>query len=213
MGKFIDLTGLTFGRWTVLGRGSQKSNHVHWVCKCSCIKNTVREVSGSSLSSGASISCGCYKDEQTSTRHGRHFQSGTRLYNIWKGLSKRCFNKNNIGYALYGGRGISVCDQWRGNFENFRAWSVANGYRPNLSIDRIDSNGDYTPDNCRWATSKTQANNTRRNHFITLKGKTKLLHEWSEHIGITSSNVLSRIGRGLSEEEILKPRYFKRAGF
>jgi Fic family protein len=136
--------------------------------------------------------------------------TGTRIYNIWKGIKKRCYNNNSSNYKNYGERNIIMCEDWIKDFMNFYNWSIDNGYNDTLSIDRKDNDGNYEPNNCRWTTSKAQMNNSRINHKITLNGETKLLHEWSKIIGITPSNVLRRLSENLTDEEILSEKYYSR---
>lgn len=209
MGTFDDLTGKTFGNWTVLGKGSVRNKKTYWTCVCSCEKHTIRDVYGYSLKRGVSTSCDCLKRRITSSIFSTHKQSNTRLYKIWKGMRKRCNNKNSVGYKNYGGRGIGICSEWD-NFVNFYDWSIRNNYAESLTLDRINNDGNYEPSNCRWATMKQQSNNSRHNHYITINGVTKLLHEWSEHIGITPANVLARLSKGYSDDEMMLPSRSKR---
>ena len=118
---------------------------------------------------------------------------GHRLYPIWSGMKDRCLNKNNKRYSSYGGRGIEVCKEWQQSFRAFLRWAMANGYEEGLSIDRIDNDGNYCPENCRWATAKEQANNKRWNHLITYNGKTQTMKEWAEELGIKLSTLSQRI--------------------
>lgn len=195
--KIDDLTGKRFGKWIVLGeapsRWSSAGNKRHyWKCRCDC--GTIREVVRTSLVSGRSTSCGCVHSEiartvlaQTATTHG---WSKTRLYKIWSGMKKRCNNPKSNNYCDYGGRGISVCREWN-NFEPFRDWAIANGYNDNLSIDRIDNDGNYEPNNCRWASAKQQSNNRRSNKKLTYNGVTKTISEWADYYCIDKDKLYS----------------------
>ena len=144
-----------------------------WECVCDCGKTTC--VLTVNLTQGRTKSCGCLKNEKLIQRSTTHNQRHTKLYEVWKTLKQRCINPNSQAYKNYGGRGISVCDDWRDSFPSFYDWSMKNGYKEGLSIDRIDNNGNYCPENCRWVDKRTQANNTRTNHYLTYLGQTKTL--------------------------------------
>ena len=155
----IDLTGLRFGRLVVIERnGSYVSPkgqaHRKWLCKCDCGNFTT--VTASNLRSGETLSCGCLHRETFNNK--KHNGRKTPLYNTWRAMKERCNNPNSIIYKWYGGKGIKVCDEWN-DFEAFRDWAITSGYKEGLSIDRIDSNLGYFPENCRWL---TRAENSRR---------------------------------------------------
>ena len=134
--------------------------------------------------------------------------SSSKLYNVWFGIKMRCFNKNNPNYKNYGGRGITICSEWKNDYNAFKEWAMENGYHEtddrSISIERLDLNGNYTPDNCVWAIPKTQMNNTRRNIYVEYDGKTKTLAQWAEYLGINYSTFMSRISRGWYMERIAK---------
>ena len=171
MARKVDISGQRFGRWTVLERAYiDKQNGSMWLCRCDCGKEGI--IRHSSLTSGNSRSCGCLLEEVRSISHTKHGYHGERLYYVWNTMKQRCFNPNNTKYDLYGGRGITVCDEWRYSYEAFRKWAYENGYDENAevnqcTIDRIDVNGNYDPNNCRWADAKTQSANVRehRNQY------------------------------------------------
>ena len=137
-------------------------------------------------------------------RKTKHGKSGTRIYRIYINMKHRCYSKKAYSYVYYGARGISVCDEWLKSFEAFQDWALANGYADNLTIDRIDNDGNYCPENCRWADDVTQCNNRQFNFKITFNGKTETLRYWSEITGITKSALYLRIHRrGWSAEKAL----------
>ena len=156
----ISLIGQRFGMLVVTDFSHREKNGIYkWHCQCDCGNKSI--VSTSNLRNGNSTSCGCYGKEQRVKSVTTHGMSNTRLHRIWKAMITRCNNKNFFAYKYYGGRGITVCEEWKENFQTFYDWSMANAYKDNLSIDRIDTNKSYTPSNCRWVTMAEQNQNKR----------------------------------------------------
>lgn len=198
--NFIDLTGQRFGRWTVVSRAEKRpsSKQAMWTCKCDC--GNMGYVSSQDLRTGISKSCGCYNIEVIKKRDTKHGCSGTRLYNIWLGIRDRTKREANQNYYRYGGRGIDIYPPWRDNFLEFKSWSDENGYDDTLTIDRIDNDRGYYPDNCRWTDYLTQANNTSKNLYIILDGEKHTLSEWCRIKNVDYSMVRGRIKRGWEKD-------------
>lgn len=191
-----DLTNQRFERLTVIElSGQDKHGHALWLCKCDCGNEKI--IMSSNLIRGLTKSCGCLQDESRT----KHNMLNTRIYKIWEEMKCRCFNKNYKRYHDWGGRGIKVCDEWKNSFQAFYDWSMKHGYKDNLSIDRIDNDGNYEPSNCRWATCKEQNRNKRNNRLITYKGETHCLSEWVEILNLSKSAIEGRLKRGWSVEK------------
>ena len=187
-----DLTGKRFGMLLVIGKDEvrDKTGCIRYVCQCDC--GNVVSVRSSSLNDGNTSGCGCRMyDTGEKQRSYKHGMSWDRLYRIWANMKDRCNNPNAGHYKHYGGRGIKVCNEWNASdgFIPFRDWAVSNNYADNLTIDRIDNNKGYGPDNCRWVTTKEQALNTSRNHRITFNGKTLTISEWAKELGLNRNGL------------------------
>ena len=169
MPALVDLTGMRFGRLSVKRKSNPKKGYhgSMWECVCECGNTTI--VNAQNLKSGNTTSCGCYGAEQRIKSVKKHGETGTRLYRIWKAMHTRCYNEKSPAYRYYGSRGIRVCDGWINNFADFQNWSMSHGYRDNLTIDRIDVNGNYSPDNCRWVTMAEQNKNKRAQNGYKIK--------------------------------------------
>ena len=192
MGKVIDLSGLKFGRLKVLEYvGLDSNNQALWKCICECGCETT--VLGKLLRNGHTKSCGCYKREQTIVCNTTHGLCKHPLYNVWCHMKRRCYNIDYPDFKDYGARGISICDEWRYDFKSFYDWSMKNGYKPGLYIDRINNDGNYEPSNCRWTNMSVQANNTRRIHAITYNGKTQSMLNWCKELDMDYYTVRSRL--------------------
>lgn len=195
MAAIIDLSGKKFGRLTALEIcGRTHRGQCIWRCQCDC--GNKKDVVSNSLQTGNTKSCGCIHKSKLSERN-KSFAidyKKTRLYRIWGRMIYRCTNTASSDYSRYGGKGVKVCEEWM-SFSNFQEWANSNGYSDNLSIDRIDFDGSYEPKNCRWATSKLQANNKSSNNLITYNGLTKSLAEWAEEYNTDSSKIRYRLRR------------------
>lgn len=203
---FEDLSGRRFGKLVAIKRDKNRGKRTIWMCKCDCGKTAFVEAHG--LKGGTTRSCGCLKYESKNEKHGK---TKTRLYSIWSKMKDRCTRKNNPAYKWYGGRGIVICKDWINDFMSFYNWAMENGYNDNLSIDRIDVNGNYEPSNCRWILLEEQALNTRATKFLTYKGETKTVSEWCEITGIKKTTMLNRIRLGFTAEECIEiPVHTKR---
>lgn len=179
-----------------------------WLCRCDCGKEKV--IASNHIGYNHTKSCGCLNREII-TKHG---QSKNRIYNTYQAMKDRCMNEKSQFYKNYGGRGIRICDEWLGEngFKNFYEWAMQNGYTNKLTIDRIDVNGNYEPNNCRWTTMKVQNNNLRSNRRITIDGVTHTISEWSEIVGINRGTISSRLRKGMTEEDaVMTPLLRKRS--
>ena len=191
--KVKDLTNQKFGKLTAIKSISKtKSGSYIWLCKCDC-GNSIN-VSQSNLNRLHTKSCGCLKLEIIHRKgiNAKHSMTGTRLYHIWQSMKRRCYGKEEIKVKNYSNRNIIVCDEWKNNFQKFYEWAMANGYNDNLSIDRIDNNGNYCPENCRWANAIQQANNRRNNKYYENNGEIHTIREWCEILGININTAKNR---------------------
>ena len=211
MRKFKDLTGMRFGKLTVLEYTNKRNlnRNILWRCLCDCGNKIY--VATSCLNSGHTKSCGCEKNNfvemgKIGGKFGKHHLSRTRLYKCYNHMINRCHNSSNIQYKDYGGRGITVCEEWKNDFISFYNWAMSNGYKDDLTIDRIDVNGNYEPSNCRWVNMQKQNNNRRNNHIIIYNGERKTLEEWSRilPINISSAELRYRIMNNWSIEKAFK---------
>jgi len=202
--RIVNHTGKIYGRWTALSFSGRVGIKIHWLCRCEC--GVERSVWIANLVSGKSRSCGCLNAESKATanavRFRTHGMSKTSIYRIWRGMIKRCTDSGIRGYPNYGGRGISVCERWNNSFENFYADM---GERPSgkHSIDRINNDGNYEPENCRWATTQEQTRNTRRTRMVTFAGRTQCLQAWADESGISKQTISLRLRTGWTVEDAL----------
>lgn len=192
----IDLTGQRFARWEVLSY----AGNLHWLCRCEC--GTEKHVHGASLRRGATSGCiRCHPGRSNRRTHG---MKKTRLYNIWCGMKRRCLLKTDAAYPHYGGRGITVCLEWRDNFKSFATWAYANGYSDDLTLDRKNNNLGYEPGNCRWATHAEQNRNYSRNRPIEHEGRVALIGDFASDHSMPADVVRARVFRyGWAMDEAL----------
>lgn len=216
MGRLIDMVGFKTGKITVLERVGSANGQSTWLCKCECGNTFIQY--GGVLRKKKVKSCGCvYRDKEerrklahrtiAKTKHG---DCESRLYFVWLDIRRRCSAEYDISYPNYGARGIRVCDEWDNNYLAFKEWAIANGYDENAkrgecTIDRIDVNGDYSPENCRWTTMKEQCKNKRNTVHIVYNGESKTISEWSETTGIPRSAIYARYRYGWTSDEIFSP--------
>lgn len=200
-----NLVGERFGRLLAVEEAGRKNRAVLWRCKCDCGNECIIE--SHELKRGSTRSCGCLGRELASKRMTErlttHGMSRQRLYKIWGDMLTRCENPNVDNYERYGGRGIEVCEEWH-KFEPFMEWALTHGYRDDLSIDRIDVDGNYTPLNCKWATRVEQQNNRRDSTKLTCFGESHTIPEWERITGINRSTIRTRIRLGWPIEKVLE---------
>ena len=203
--KLENLIGQRFGRLVVVSRASS-DRYTKWHCKCDCGNEC--DVLANNLKRGHTQSCGCYRDETRVENKLEHGYRYTRIYDVWSKIKGRCYNTNDPRYSSYGGRGIVMCDEWRDNPVAFIEWAYENGYDDNAkygetTIDRIDNNKGYSPENCRIANQIVQNNNRRTNRRITYNGKTHTVSEWSRIINIGQSVIHNGLNKGKTIGQII----------
>lgn len=197
----VDKTGRRFGRLVVV----KYHGNSQWLCKCDCGNTAI--VFSSALNRGATQSCGCLHRERASKANITHGKSKTRLYDVWNGMKERCLNPMSLNYQNYGGRGITICDEWQKSFESFEKWAMENGFDPNLpfhkcSLDRIDNSKGYCPENCRWVTYSEQARNRRKCRKPNLWRAVEQIDQFGNVIGRYPSITDAAMKTGISRQEI-----------
>ena len=214
MGNFVDMSGWKMwehgvpdSRIIVLKRAKDKRYEngrrvVKWECRCSCGSNKVILSTTRDLTSGHTKSCGCLHSEKTREAHIIHGGADSRLYHIWCGIKARCLNPNNAKYKNYGGRGITVCEEWSSNYKIFESWALSSGYNDSLTIDRIDNSQGYHPLNCRWVSYNEQNRNKSNNIYLVIDGISKILKDWSIHINIPYKTLMSFYYRHSKDDTI-----------
>lgn len=209
--------GDKYNRWTVIGEPTKNSiGQLCYLCRCECGNERNKEFSA--IYSGHSKSCGCLRNENTARRNTKHgaAQRGamTRLYKEWRSMRNRCKYESMDDYYLYGGRGIKVCDEWQSDFAAFRNWALWNGYDDLLVLDRIDTNGNYEPSNCRWVTLAENGQNKRNNRLITAFGETKCMSAWGsdQRCKIKTTALQHRLNTGWGPEEAITALHYAKRG-
>lgn len=215
-----DLTNKRFNKLIVISYYGIKYGTTYWNCRCDCGKTTIAQ--SSKLKSGKIKSCGCYNNmlrKQFAKNHHIHTKYNSPkgfaehpISNSYYNMISRCYNKKNLNYRLYGERGIKVCEEWLNDASAFFEWSLNNGWKPGLSIDRINVDGNYEPSNCRWSDDKTQSNNRRTNIFLTFNNQTKTITQWAETLGINKRTLNNRINRGWDIQRALTTPVITKGG-
>lgn len=193
--EFEDLQGQKFNRLRAEKPTYNKYRRKCWECVCECGNKAY--VSSKDLKTGRIKSCGCLlKENRESGFYKTHNLSKTAIYKLYRGIKRRCYNSHEHNYCNYGGRGITMCEEWRNDFIQFYNWALENGYEKGLQIDRIDNNKGYSPENCRFSTAKEQANNRRSNIVIEYEGETQTLTQWCEQFNFNYDCIRQRIAKG-----------------
>ena len=221
--SFHDLSGTKFGHLTVVSRTEDHiavsgRRYPQYICLCDCGNTCLALAQG--LTAGKKTNCGCFTKQLLSeattlrnTKHGDGNRIGkrNRLYQLWNGIKTRCYNLNDPTYARYGGKGIEMCEEWKHSYESFKKWALANGYDINAprgacTIDRIDSKGNYCPENCRFVSTAVQGDNRSSVIHITYNGETHNLTQWSKILGIKRTTLLMRYKKGYQGEELFSTK-------
>ncbi|MEC4049770.1 hypothetical protein OX284_010055 [Flavobacterium sp. SUN046] len=201
MKKIEIIKGSRFGKLTIISECNSTGKSRIFLCKCDCGKETIRTIKA--LLKKSFSSCGCFQKEfNNSPRYSRrtenHGHLNTRLYSIWSEMKKRCYNKNSRAFKWYGEKGVTICNDWNLRFLNFYNWAINNGYNDNLTIDRIDFNGNYEPNNCRWVDMLCQNNNKSNNRIENYNGKNLTIAQISKITSVGYTTIISRLNRGLT---------------
>jgi hypothetical protein len=204
-----NLKGKVFGKLKVIDIAPRTCTKTYWICECEC--GVIKTIRSDSLVSGNTTSCGCLKIIQNGINFKTEYRKNnatrickTRLYKTWQLMNNRCYNKKTPGYIKYGARGITVCEEWQRQtkFDTFKNWALKNGYNDTLSIERINNNGNYEPENCKWSTNKEQCNNRRSTVKITMNGQTKSVKQWCEYLNLDYGRVINRRQKGISQDKM-----------
>lgn len=197
-----DMSGYIFNDCKVIERAESKNKRAMWLCECFCGNHFIER--GSRIRNDSRKSCGCIRKEQAIKRNTKHNKSHTRLYHIWCGMKARCTNPNSPYFNRYGGRGIKICDEWNKSFDEFYEWSKKNGYSKELTLDRVDNDGNYEPNNCRWASYSMQNRNKRNNVLSEYKGELRTRAEIAELTGLSYNTIRRREQSGIDFDKPIR---------
>lgn len=199
MPKIIDITNQVFGKLTVIEFVGRKNKHSWFRCKCECGGETI--TTSNNLKRGHTVSCGCYNEKMFRAASITHGLTKHPLYRSWIGMRNRCYYKKHNRFQYYGGKGIQVCKEWKDSFITFYKWGIANGWSSGTSVDRIDNEKDYSPDNCKFSNVSEQNRNRTSNINLTIDGVTKIIIEWAEMTGVNYGTIRGRLKKGWSHKE------------
>lgn len=207
--KYKNHSGEKYYMLTVIKYAYKKKNHVYWECVCDCGKQTFKRID--CMKTGNDKSCGCYNKSKNKKRNTirTHGDTGKRLYRIWAGMKTRCNTKSSSRYKYYGAKGIKIYNEWN-NYKIFKEWALKNGYTELLTIDRINSIGNYQPNNCRWINMKEQARNRKNSIYINYQGQNLHIKQWAEKLNISYNAIINRLKINKNPEFVLrKNKYYK----
>ena len=203
-----DISGQVFHRLTAIKRSRREDNKIYWLFKCEC--GVEKEIVKAKVVTGETKSCGCYQRDRATSDSTTHGLYGHPLWSKYKDIMNRCYNKNTVAYNSYGGRGVTVCNEWKEDFVSFYNWAIKNGWKPGLQIDKDIKAMElgvepllYSPERCQFVTPKINSNNRRSNRFIEYNGFVKTLMEWSEYANIHQATFAGRLKRGWGMKEAL----------
>lgn len=203
MGKFQDLIGMRFGSLVVKSKlNLNRHREMEWLCICDC--GNSHKATSNRLTTGKTTCCHACAMKKISISNSKNGVEPKKLYYAFTNMKTRCYNKNYFLYHRYGGRGITVCDEWKNNFSAFRKWAFENGWDKSLTLDRIDNDQGYSPENCRWIDKTAQANNRSTNRYLEHNGERDTLANWSRRLNIPYYVLQHRMEKGLSDDEVLR---------
>lgn len=198
--RYKSLIGTKFNSLTIIDiHPDVKGGQYKLICKCDCGNTTITRASR--VINGYTKTCGCRNEGVNKYNSNRISRKYSNLYSCWNTMRHRCYNPQNERYKYYGARGITVCDEWKKSFEPFLNWALSNGYEKGLTIDRVDVNGNYEPNNCRWVSNLCQARNKRNNRMVEFQGETKCVSQWCEDLNLPYHTIRARLRLGWDAEK------------